>query len=152
MGGQAAHKTGKTPPDRVRYINKTLNHRPVQRFFIKLLRFLSRFAGEKHLSAKPYHAAHSRNHRSDDHNSAHLNHDHKGTHQWGFGITADIMIVKIGCCSTLPYDTKNIKEIQNKIFPEFVCPFEIAECQCQKTEPDPRMAAIQDIFNQFKEV
>ncbi len=27
-----------------------------------------------------------------------------------------------------------------------------AECQCQKTEPDPRMAAIQDIFNQFKEV
>ena len=28
----------------------------------------------------------------------------------------------------------------------------LAECQCQKTEPDPRMAAIQDIFNQFKEV
>lgn len=27
-----------------------------------------------------------------------------------------------------------------------------AECQCQKTEPDPRMAAIQDIFNKFKEV
>lgn len=27
-----------------------------------------------------------------------------------------------------------------------------ATCQCQKTEPDPRMAAIQDIFNQFKEV
>lgn len=26
------------------------------------------------------------------------------------------------------------------------------ECQCQKTEPDPRMAAIQDIFNKFKEV
>lgn len=25
-------------------------------------------------------------------------------------------------------------------------------CQCQKTEPDPRMAAIQDIFNQYKEV
>lgn len=28
----------------------------------------------------------------------------------------------------------------------------ITECQCQKTEPDPRMAAIQDIFNKFKEV
>ena len=28
----------------------------------------------------------------------------------------------------------------------------LAECQCRKTEPDPRMAAIQDIFNQFKEV
>ncbi len=28
----------------------------------------------------------------------------------------------------------------------------LAPCQCQKTEPDPRMAAIQDIFNQFKEV
>ena len=28
----------------------------------------------------------------------------------------------------------------------------LAECRCQKTEPDPRMAAIQDIFNQFKEV
>ncbi len=28
----------------------------------------------------------------------------------------------------------------------------IAECQCQKAEPDPRMAAIQDIFNKFKEV
>lgn len=28
----------------------------------------------------------------------------------------------------------------------------MAECQCQKTEPDPRMAAIQDIFNKFKEV
>lgn len=28
----------------------------------------------------------------------------------------------------------------------------LAACQCQKTEPDPRMAAIQDIFNQFKEV
>lgn len=28
----------------------------------------------------------------------------------------------------------------------------LASCQCQKTEPDPRMAAIQDIFNQFKEV
>lgn len=28
----------------------------------------------------------------------------------------------------------------------------LATCQCQKTEPDPRMAAIQDIFNQFKEV
>lgn len=28
----------------------------------------------------------------------------------------------------------------------------LTECQCQKTEPDPRMAAIQDIFNQFKEV
>lgn len=28
----------------------------------------------------------------------------------------------------------------------------LAECQCQKTELDPRMAAIQDIFNQFKEV
>jgi uncharacterized protein len=27
-----------------------------------------------------------------------------------------------------------------------------AECQCQRTEPDPRMAAIQDIFNKFKEV
>lgn len=26
------------------------------------------------------------------------------------------------------------------------------ECQCPKTEPDPRMAAIQDIFNKFKEV
>lgn len=28
----------------------------------------------------------------------------------------------------------------------------LAPCQCQKTEPDPRMAAIQDIFNQYKEV
>lgn len=28
----------------------------------------------------------------------------------------------------------------------------ITECQCRKTEPDPRMAAIQDIFNKFKEV
>lgn len=28
----------------------------------------------------------------------------------------------------------------------------LTECECQKTEPDPRMAAIQDIFNQFKEV
>lgn len=28
----------------------------------------------------------------------------------------------------------------------------LAACQCRKTEPDPRMAAIQDIFNQFKEV
>ncbi len=28
----------------------------------------------------------------------------------------------------------------------------LAPCQCQRTEPDPRMAAIQDIFNQFKEV
>ena len=28
----------------------------------------------------------------------------------------------------------------------------LAECQCPKTELDPRMAAIQDIFNQFKEV
>lgn len=28
----------------------------------------------------------------------------------------------------------------------------LAACRCQKTEPDPRMAAIQDIFNQFKEV
>lgn len=28
----------------------------------------------------------------------------------------------------------------------------MTECQCQKTEPDPRMAAIQDIFNKFKEV
>ncbi len=25
-------------------------------------------------------------------------------------------------------------------------------CACDRTEPDPRMAAIQDIFNQFKEV
>lgn len=25
-------------------------------------------------------------------------------------------------------------------------------CSCQRTEPDPRMAAIQDIFNKFKEV
>ena len=25
-------------------------------------------------------------------------------------------------------------------------------CSCDRTEPDPRMAAIQDIFNQFKEV
>lgn len=25
-------------------------------------------------------------------------------------------------------------------------------CSCDKTEPDPRMAAFQDIFNQFKEV
>ncbi len=25
-------------------------------------------------------------------------------------------------------------------------------CSCRKTEPDPRMAAIQDIFNEFKEV
>lgn len=28
----------------------------------------------------------------------------------------------------------------------------LAPCQCRRTEPDPRMAAIQDIFNQFKEV
>ena len=28
----------------------------------------------------------------------------------------------------------------------------LTECQCPKTEPDPRMAAIQDIFNKFKEV
>lgn len=28
----------------------------------------------------------------------------------------------------------------------------LAECQCRKTELDPRMAAIQDIFNKFKEV
>ena len=28
----------------------------------------------------------------------------------------------------------------------------LVSCQCQKTEPDPRMAAIQDIFNQYKEV
>lgn len=28
----------------------------------------------------------------------------------------------------------------------------LAECQCQKTELDPRMAAIQDIFSKFKEV
>ena len=28
----------------------------------------------------------------------------------------------------------------------------LSECQCPKTEPDPRMAAIQDIFNKFKEV
>ena len=28
----------------------------------------------------------------------------------------------------------------------------MTECQCRKTEPDPRMAAIQDIFNKFKEV
>ena len=28
----------------------------------------------------------------------------------------------------------------------------LATCQCRRTEPDPRMAAIQDIFNQFKEV
>ncbi len=28
----------------------------------------------------------------------------------------------------------------------------LRECQCQKAEPDPRMAAIQDIFNKFKEV
>ena len=28
----------------------------------------------------------------------------------------------------------------------------MAEFQCQKTEPDPRMAAIQDIFNKSKEV
>ncbi len=28
----------------------------------------------------------------------------------------------------------------------------LTECQCQKTELDPRMAAIQDIFNKFKEV
>lgn len=26
------------------------------------------------------------------------------------------------------------------------------DCDCQKTEPDPRMAAIQDVFNKFKEV
>lgn len=26
------------------------------------------------------------------------------------------------------------------------------DCSCQKTEPDPRMAAIQDVFNKFKEV
>ena len=26
------------------------------------------------------------------------------------------------------------------------------DCSCRKTEPDPRMAAIQDIFNKFKEV
>lgn len=25
-------------------------------------------------------------------------------------------------------------------------------CSCDRTEPDPRMAAIQDVFNQFKEV
>ncbi len=25
-------------------------------------------------------------------------------------------------------------------------------CSCQRTEPDPRMAAIQDVFNKFKEV
>ena len=28
----------------------------------------------------------------------------------------------------------------------------LTECQCPKTELDPRMAAIQDIFNKFKEV
>lgn len=28
----------------------------------------------------------------------------------------------------------------------------LTECKCPKTEPDPRMAAIQDIFDQFKEV
>ena len=28
----------------------------------------------------------------------------------------------------------------------------ITKCQCQKTELDPRMAAIQDIFSKFKEV
>lgn len=28
----------------------------------------------------------------------------------------------------------------------------LVSCQCQRTEPDPRMAAIQEIFNQFKEV
>jgi uncharacterized protein len=28
----------------------------------------------------------------------------------------------------------------------------IAPCDCEQTEPDPRMAAIQDIFNKFKEV
>ncbi|MEG0963430.1 MAG: DUF177 domain-containing protein [Lachnospiraceae bacterium] len=27
-----------------------------------------------------------------------------------------------------------------------------SECQCQRTELDPRMAAIQDIYNKFKEV
>ena len=27
-----------------------------------------------------------------------------------------------------------------------------ATCDCQRTEPDPRMAAIQDVFNKFKEV
>lgn len=32
------------------------------------------------------------------------------------------------------------------------CNLNLADCQCQKREPDPRMAAIQDIFNQFKEV
>lgn len=26
------------------------------------------------------------------------------------------------------------------------------DCDCQRTEPDPRMAAIQDVFNKFKEV
>ena len=26
------------------------------------------------------------------------------------------------------------------------------ECRCQRTELDPRMAAIQDVFNKFKEV
>lgn len=35
-----------------------------------------------------------------------------------------------------------------------VCGMNLNEgtCSCQKTEPDPRMAAIQDIFNKFKEV
>ncbi len=28
----------------------------------------------------------------------------------------------------------------------------VRDCSCDRTEPDPRMAAIQDIFNQFKEV
>lgn len=28
----------------------------------------------------------------------------------------------------------------------------MTECECQKTEPDPRMAAIQDVFDKFKEV
>lgn len=35
-----------------------------------------------------------------------------------------------------------------------VCGMNLNEgnCGCQRTEPDPRMAAIQDIFNKFKEV
>ena len=32
------------------------------------------------------------------------------------------------------------------------CNLNLVSCQCQRTEPDPRMAAIQEIFNQFKEV
>lgn len=28
----------------------------------------------------------------------------------------------------------------------------VKTCSCDRTEPDPRMAAIQDVFNQFKEV